>query len=134
MRAVFDTNVLIAAFVADGLCARLLSRARKGHFDLLLCPCIVEEVQSVLRRKFKASAEEIDQAMALLGEAAVAMIAVGAEVGGICRDADDDRILACAKAAAADCLVTGDDDLLVLKIYGTTKILAPREFELLFAD
>ena len=134
MRVVFDTNVLIAAFVADGVCATLLSRARKGHCDLLLCPCIVEEFQRVLRRKFKASAEELAQALVLLGEAAVEMVTVDVEVSGICRDADDDRILACARAAAADCLVTGDDDLLVLKTYGTIRILTPREFELLFAD
>ena len=35
MRAVFDTNVLVAAFATEGLCATLLRRARKGDFHLL---------------------------------------------------------------------------------------------------
>lgn len=30
MRAVFDTNVLIAAFATEGLCAALLRRARRS--------------------------------------------------------------------------------------------------------
>ncbi len=33
----------------------------------------------------------------------------------ICRDAKDDFLLALAKAAKADLLISGDDDLLVLK-------------------
>ena len=33
---------------------------------------------------------------------------------GVCRDPDDDAILATALAAEADYLVTGDQDLLVL--------------------
>jgi predicted nucleic acid-binding protein len=32
----------------------------------------------------------------------------------VCRDADDDAVLACALAARADLIITGDDDLLSL--------------------
>ena len=46
----------------------------------------------------------------------------------ICRDPDDDKFLNCAVNAGARYLVSGDDDLLVLKeIYGIP-ILKPREF------
>jgi predicted nucleic acid-binding protein len=50
------------------------------------------------------------------------------------RDPDDDKILACASAGGADYLVTGDEDLLAITQYGGAKILAPRDFESLFAD
>jgi len=50
----------------------------------------------------------------------------------VCRDRDDDLILACADTADADYLVTGDKDLLVLERYGRSKILSPRDFELMF--
>lgn len=33
----------------------------------------------------------------------------------VSRDADDDAVLACALAARADLIVSGDDDLLTLK-------------------
>jgi predicted nucleic acid-binding protein len=52
----------------------------------------------------------------------------------ICRDSDDDLILACAGDAVADYVVTGDEDLLVLKNYEDISILNPREFEKLFPD
>ena len=41
----------------------------------------------------------------------------------VSRDADDDAILACALAARADLIVSGDDDLLVLKSFNGISIL-----------
>jgi predicted nucleic acid-binding protein len=43
-------------------------------------------------------------------------------------------ILACARDAAADYVVTGDEDLLVLKNYEGISIVNPREFEKLLPD
>ena len=45
-----------------------------------------------------------------------------------CRDPKDLPILGLAVAASADCLVTGDEDLVVLKRHHETQILAPRQF------
>jgi len=55
MKAVFDTNVLIAAFLTDGLCAKLLLRARRNEFSLILCPFILQEFQKFLQVKIKSS-------------------------------------------------------------------------------
>jgi predicted nucleic acid-binding protein len=52
----------------------------------------------------------------------------------VSRDPDDDNILACVLAANADYLVTGDHDLLDLHEFERTRIIFPREFELLFND
>jgi predicted nucleic acid-binding protein len=41
-------------------------------------------------------------------------------------------VLACALAAKAEYLVTGDSDLLEIKNFQGIKILTPREFEFLF--
>lgn len=134
MKAVFDTNVLIAAFVADGLCSRLLTRARKGHFKLFACPCIFLEFRRILAKKLKASPEEVKQALEILSEALAGVVEPQEEVRDVCRDKDDDQVLACARAAGADFLVTGDEDLLVLERFGDVRIVRPREFELLFDD
>lgn len=48
---------------------------------------------------------------------------------GVCRDPKDVFMLALAQAAKADVLITGDEDLLVLKAYGRTKIITPAAFE-----
>ena len=45
----------------------------------------------------------------------------------VSRDPDDDAVLACALAAGADLVVSGDDDLLVLKQYQGIPILAARQ-------
>jgi putative PIN family toxin of toxin-antitoxin system len=135
VRAVFDTNVLVAAFAADGLCAKLLRRANKHEFVLLVCPVILEEFHGALKKKLDATEEEIGKALALLRE--VSVIAgeapPGAKATRIVRDPDDDLILFCAVAAEADLLVTGDKDLLAIGEHGKIKILDPRGFELLFA-
>lgn len=44
------------------------------------------------------------------------------------RDPDDDLILATATAGTGRCIVTGDEDLLVLGQYGGVDILTPGEF------
>lgn len=46
----------------------------------------------------------------------------------VCRDQDDDVVLATAVAGHGDCIVTGDQDLLVLQQFRTIPILAPGDF------
>lgn len=132
MRVVFDTNVYIAAFVADGICARLVRRARKREFELSLCHIILHEFSSKLKVKFRCSSKEIEEACSLISEAATAVLHEGSLASPVCRDHKDDPILACAETSAAEYLVSGDKDLLVLGQHGKCKILSPRDFELLF--
>ena len=134
MKAVFDTNVLIAAFLTEGICAKLLIRARRRDFDLSLCDGILQEFERVLKKKFAASPHETSEALIILSEAALEILGRTDSITPICRDSDDDLILACARDAAADYVVTGDEDLLVLKNYEGISIVNPREFEKLFPD
>ena len=131
---VFDTNVLIAAFVSEGICSKLFLRARKKQFKLITCPFIVEEFERVLHKKFSATQEEVRAATMLLSETAEAIAQPLPKVTGVCRDAEDHNILACSIAAEADYLVTGDSDLLGLKRFKGILIITPRAFEMLFSD
>lgn len=54
------------------------------------------------------------------------------KVEKICRDPKDDFLLALAKQSKADYLITGDKDLLTLKIHGKTSIVPPKEFDKIF--
>ena len=134
MKAVFDTNVLIAAFLTEGICAKLLIRARKRDFDLILCDGILQEFKRILKKKFAASSHEMSDALMILSEAALDILGQTDSIAPICRDSHDDLILACARDAIADYVVTGDEDLLVLKNYEGICIVNPREFEILFPD
>ena len=132
MRALFGTNVLLAAFLAEGVCEKLLIRARKRHFDLITCPLILREFERILVKNFSAAKQEKETALALIAEAARDVVEPSETPVGACRDKDDDNILACAVEAAAEYLVTGDKDLLHMKTYKGIRIVMPREFELLF--
>ena len=132
MIAVFDTNVLIAAIITEGVCSKLLTRAHTREFSLVLCPFIMTEIRRILSKKFRLSPEETASAIELIIEATGQVIKHGIKVTNICRDSDDNHVLACAFAANAQYLVTGDNDLLELKNFQDIRILSPREFELLF--
>lgn len=134
MKVVFDPNVLIATFVAEGVCARLLRRTRKGQVSLITSPFILQEFQDTLSKKFSATRREIRDALQVVMDAVQITVQPSQAVTGVCRDPDDDRILECALAAQAEFLVTGDEDLLVLKKFKGIRIITPRDLELLFED
>jgi len=46
----------------------------------------------------------------------------------VCRDPDDDWVLATAVAGDAEAIVSGDADLLTLSRYSGIEILSPRQF------
>ncbi|MBN1664451.1 MAG: putative toxin-antitoxin system toxin component, PIN family [Deltaproteobacteria bacterium] len=134
MRAVFDTNILIAAFLTEGLCSGLMIRARKQSFSLVLCDEIISEFEGILRKKFKITPTDISEISAIVSEAASKIIHDLSPVPNICRDPNDNMIIACAVNAQADYIVTGDEDLLILKSYHDIVIINPRNFEALFDD
>lgn len=87
------------------------------------------ELKDVLDRpKFRTrflpgQKEELFNSLARNGE----LIDLISEVD-ICRDPDDNHLLALCKDGKADLLITGDKDLLVLKKFRKTRVLAPAEF------
>ena len=134
MRAVFDSNVLVSAFVTEGLCARLLIRANRREFVLFVSPAVLKEFKKALEIKIGLSREEVRSALLLLKETTKAADPAkdNIQVSGICRDESDHSILEAALACRADLIVTGDRDLLDLREFRKIKIVTPREFELLF--
>ncbi|MFA4918394.1 MAG: putative toxin-antitoxin system toxin component, PIN family [Thermodesulfovibrionales bacterium] len=132
MIAVFDTNVLIAAIITEGICSKILRRARAGEVSLVSCPFITMELRRTLSKKFRLSHDELSSAMDPISDAISQVIEHSLKVKDICRDADDDNIIACAVAANADYLVTGDSDLLEIKKFQGIQIVTPRDFEALF--
>ncbi len=123
----------MAAFVSEGICSVLLTRARKKEFDLIVCPKILEEFEKVLKEKLKAPEKIVQDALNLIIETSQ-FVHPDIPVPTICRDEDDNQVLACALFAEVDYLVSGDRDLLKIGSFEKLKIISPGELESLFQD
>ncbi len=127
MRIVTDTNVLISAEIsAQGASGQLLDRVLDVH-DVVLSNAILDELTDVLSAKFGYGNLRISEVVShILADAEI--VEPVAFDRQICRDPDDDAILGTAVAGNADCIVTGDSDLLILERFEGVDIVSPSEF------
>jgi putative PIN family toxin of toxin-antitoxin system len=125
VRVVLDTNVVVAALVAEGLCREVLHRGIRLRVLATSRP-LMDELDATLKRKFRVT----PAAAAFLDAFAKQVVLVEPEplAKPVCRDPDDDLVLATAVGAKATTIVTGDDDLLVLKRHSGIEICTPRRF------
>ena len=125
MRVVFDTNVVVAGIVAEGLCREILETHAPQHTPILSRP-LWEELVVKLRDKFDLETDELP-VLSLYRRLACWVDPPPLDPPA-CRDPDDDWVLATAVAGEADAIVTGDADLLILHDHLGVPILKPRQF------
>lgn len=132
MRAVVDTGVLVSALIRrQGTTGDVLRALRDGRFTMIYTTAILVEVVDVLGRaplrlKYHIQPEDLTALINLIrlrGELVNPIQRITA-----CRDAADDKFLEAALAGEADCIVTGDADLLSLTPFQGVPILRPAEF------
>jgi uncharacterized protein len=133
--AVIDASVLVSAFLfPDSTPGRVVALAEAGAYSLHLSPILLEEVRRSLynprlRRSYAYTDDAIEAWCARLsGEIGEMMTQPLPEIGPVCRDPDDDHVIAAALAVNADYIVTGDRDLLVLARHEHIRIISAREF------
>jgi uncharacterized protein len=126
VKIVLDTNVLIAALIARGVCHELLEYCALRHV-LFTSEFILEETQEKLIDKFGYSDELAAEAASVL-RSRMRVVTPSQLKGPVCRDPDDDNILAAAIGGNCDCIITGDKDLQVLRQYEGIDIFKPRDF------
>ena len=131
MRAVLDTNTVVSGLLWGGAASALLTAARERQIDLFTSADLLAELIDVLpREKFAhklsaagLSAEQLTHRYALL-----ATQVIPADIHAYIQDdPDDDAVLACALAAQADFIVSGDAHLLDLKHYQHIQIVNSTE-------
>ncbi|HEX3987929.1 MAG TPA: putative toxin-antitoxin system toxin component, PIN family [Verrucomicrobiae bacterium] len=121
VKLVVDTNVLVSGTLWDGPSARLLEAMEVGRFKLVISAELLGEYAEVIaREKFarRISALRITERALVLHLARHAEIISGATVPPPpdLRDPKDMIVLAAA-GGSVDAIVTGDDDLLCLKLF-----------------
>jgi putative PIN family toxin of toxin-antitoxin system len=126
VKLLLDTNVLVAALVARGTCGDLLEHCVRHHVVISSRP-LLDELGDVLTRKFGQRAVDVRAAVRLFEETFTLVVPEALEPP-ICRDADDDVVLATARVGECDAIVTGDQDLLILDPFQGIRVLAPSGF------
>jgi predicted nucleic acid-binding protein len=110
VRVFFDTNVLVSAFLARGLCADLLRLVLAEH-TLVSSEVVISELRDVLGRKGKLPIAQIKAIETFLRDQPIAPRPEQTlELGLI--DADDEWVVASAVLIDADLFVTGDQGVL----------------------
>ena len=125
-RICLDSNVLVAAFAARGLCADLLRLILSEH-DLVIPEVVAEETRRVLREKIRVDEEGMASFEVVVNQCESAP-STDAPSPIPVRDPDDERVLADALGAGCELLVTGDDDLLSIASESPIPVLSPRGF------
>jgi putative PIN family toxin of toxin-antitoxin system len=129
LRVVCDTNTVVSALLFNqGRLAWLRAAWQEGSVIPLVCQATAAELLRVLAYpKFRLSREDQEE---LLGDflpyAEVVVLEEAADLPS-CRDPHDLVFLQLARCAKADALVTGDEDLLVLREAFTISIRTPAE-------
>lgn len=127
MRLVLDTNVVLSALLWGGTPYRLLQLAEEGELQLFTSPVLAAELREILARPHLATkliekSTTADAVTALYLEFARALSPLSVP-RVVPDDPDDDHVIACAMAARADIIVSGDKHLLKLREYQGMRIV-----------
>jgi putative PIN family toxin of toxin-antitoxin system len=126
MKIVLDTDIILSDFITQGLSSRVIDICIDKH-QLFISQWIVNEVIEKLNTKFKTPKKELKRVKDLL-LTAFRFIQPEGEIPDLCKDKDDNNILYLAQYIDADLIITGDKDLLELKIIKKSMIINPRTF------
>jgi len=131
VKVVLDTNVLVfGLMLPDSVPGRIVAAWRGAQFELAMSEPLLEEIGRVLsypkiQGRLRWGQDEIARFLLLLRFKAD-IVDITGEKTGVPRDPGDDPVLATLLAADADCLVSGDSDLLALR--DRFPIQTPAEF------
>ena len=125
--AVFDTNILFSATGWRGNPFQCVERARAGEIQAVTCPELVEELAEKLELRLHFSAEQVAETLAdYLGFLRV--VQIPKVLNAVRRDPEDNMVLECAIEGQAQYVVSGDNDLLVLKEFRGIQIVRASDF------
>ena len=129
LRFVFDTNVLVSAVLSKTSVPRQAMNLARARGKLLLSWPTILELQDVLSRsrfeRYVTDAERQLFTAFLIREAELVEIL---DTVSECRDPRDNKFLEAVTNGKASCLVSGDQDLLVLNPFRGVPVITPAEF------
>jgi len=116
-RLVIDANTLVSGSInphSESPPCLLYRELAGARFELVICPELLGEVADTLRKPYflnRIGESDVDDIVAGITEAAT-VVEDPEDVEAILRDPDDDYLIALARKADAEAIVSGDRDLL----------------------
>ena len=128
LRIIVDTNLWIS-FIISKRFSELDALISSHRVRLLFSIELIEEIQATIEKPKlkKYFSGDALQEMLLAFDPYIDLVTVKSKVK-VCRDSNDDFLLALAKDGKADYLITGDKDLLTISQFGKTSIMTFTEF------
>jgi uncharacterized protein len=130
MIILLDTNLWISALVGASMRVRIEKILADKNITILADSNLMEELIAVCKRpKFaKYLYPELVAVFLQILRERLTFIETHSKFQ-ICRDPNDDYLLAICYDGEADYLLTGDNDLLIIQLFHKTQILTLSEFE-----
>ncbi len=126
-KVVIDTNIFISALLGSKTCKHLYEGLKKGHFQLVLSPDLLMELEEVVKRaKFELDGREVESFIGFIKRRSIKVIP--SERITLCRDPKDNLVLESVIVIKVDFIVTGDRDLLILSPFREIPIITPAKF------
>jgi putative PIN family toxin of toxin-antitoxin system len=135
MRVVVDTNILVSFAIRPNQDFERLFDYLAGHGVTLISEETIAELFAVLsREKFRLYIPQDSAIDYVEWYAGISESVIVAEHVVACRDPKDDKFLSLAVSGKADCIITGDSDLLDMIAYDGIPIYRAAEFLKLFVE
>ena len=127
-RVIIDTNLWISFLLTNNF-SKLDEIFGNDLIILLFSETLLDEfIEVALRPKFKKYFTITDlEALLTRIKSEAEFIKVTSDIT-VCRDPKDNFLLSLAKDGKATHLITGDKDLLDIKVFGTTKIITITQY------
>jgi putative PIN family toxin of toxin-antitoxin system len=130
---VFDTNILFSATGWRGNPFQCVERARAGQVQAVSCPELIEELAEKLEARLNFPKDQVAETLAdYLGF--LRLVQIPKMLAAVPRDPEDNMVLECAIEGRARYIVSGDNDLLVLKEFRGIQIVRASEFLKVLAE
>jgi hypothetical protein len=129
MLLVIDSNVLISAAIFKGsIPDRLFRIAMQNHTILFSAFTYIELIKTLNRPKLTKYISRRKREAFLVQVKRFATFVSPLETITVCRDPKDNKFLELALSGKADCIISGDEDLLILNPFRGIPILTANEF------
>jgi putative PIN family toxin of toxin-antitoxin system len=128
MKIVLDSNIFVSSFFWGGNPRKVFDRVTNGLDELFITDDILKEIKTVMsRKKFDADIKKVENYINIIESYSVKIFCknVAEEIS---RDRDDNKILQCGLEGDVDFIITGDEDLLILKNYRNIKIINSKDY------